>query len=77
MSAATTGDRFCAARVCGKQVRVEYRKASERIEVCAVHAGDWRITADRWHADVLADLTHEAECAEITAEEFPGYQEAA
>jgi hypothetical protein len=73
MSAATTGDRFCAARVCGKQVRVEYRKASERIEVCAVHAGDWRIPADRWHADVIADWQRECELTEIAA----GAQEAA
>lgn len=73
MADTPAGDRFCSARVCGKPVRVEYLKARGCIEVCAVHQGDWRIPADRWHADVLADLRHEAECAEIAA----GEQEAA
>lgn len=77
MAATTTGDRFCAAMLCGERVRIEYAATAERVNVAACHLKGVRIPADRWDADQLADWQREAECAEITAQECPDYREAA
>jgi hypothetical protein len=66
----TSGKR-CAAMLCGRRVLVEYQTGRDDdgpfVNVLAVHAGDWRITADRFSEDQIADLERECEAAEMAA----------